>query len=130
MSQRGLSFKPFSQRLVERLARGQRMGPGAYMYVVHRLTALVLTLYLFVHLYVLGSVLSGPNGFDQIMAMMATPLFRLGELGLVWVVLFHTLNGLRLAVVNLAPEVNQRVLAYGVVALSFGVALASLPLFL
>ena len=130
MSRHNLNFKPFSWRLVERLARGRRMGPGAYMYVAHRFTGIVLTIYLFVHLYVLGSVLSGPNSFDRIMAMLATPLFRLAELGLVWVVLFHTLNGLRLAIVNLAPSVNQRALAYAVVATSFGVAIASLPLFL
>ena len=130
MTRRGLGFKPFSRRLVERLARGQRMGPGAYMYVVHRFTAIVLTCYLYIHLFVLGSVLSGPDGFDRMMAMMASPVVRVGELGLVWVVLFHALNGLRLLVVNLAPGVNQRNLAYGVVAGSLGVAIASLPLFL
>lgn len=130
MSQRGLGFKPFSRRLVERLARGQRMGPGAYMYVVHRLTAIVLTVYLYLHLVVLGSVLSGPDGFNRVMLMTANPLVRLAELGLVWTALFHTLNGLRLMVVNLAPGANQRMLAYAVVLTSLGIAAASLPLFL
>lgn len=130
MSQRGIGFKPFSRRLVERLAHGQRMGPGAYMYVVHRLTAILLTIYLYVHLVVLGSVLSGPDGFDRAMQMTVNPLVRLAELGLVWVVLFHALNGLRLMVVNLAPGANQRILAYAVVLTSLGIAVASLPLFL
>ncbi len=106
------------------------MGTGAYMFVVHRITALVLTVYLFVHLYVLGSVLSGPNGFDRVMQMLTNPAIRLAELGLVWVVFFHAFNGLRLTALNLVPTLNQRRLAYGVVALSLGLALASLPLFL
>ncbi len=130
MSERSPGFKPFSQRVVERLARGQPMGPGAYMFVVPRITALVLTVYLFVHLYVLGSVLSGPDGFDRVMQMLNSPVIRLAELGLVWVVLFHAFNGLRLTALNLAPGLNQRGLAYGVVVLSLGIALASLPLFL
>lgn len=131
MSQRhSIGFKSFSRRIVERLARGQPMGPGAYMYVLHRITALILTFYLFVHLYVLGSVLSGPNGFDRTMDLMTDPVVRLLELGLVWVVLFHALNGLRLTAVNLAPQLNQRLLALGVVVVSLGLALISLPLFL
>lgn len=130
MSKRSPGFKPFSQRLVERLARGQRMGPGAYMFVAHRFTAIVLTFYLYLHLFVLGSVLSGPDGFNRAMQMTANPLVRLAELGLVWVVLFHALNGLRLAVVNFAPGINQRSLAYAVTIVSFAIALVSLPLFL
>jgi succinate dehydrogenase / fumarate reductase, cytochrome b subunit len=131
MSQRhSIGFKAFSRRVVERLARGQPMGPGAYMYVVHRITALVITFYLYLHLYTLGSVLSGPGGFDAAMQLMTQPIVRLLELGLIWVVLFHALNGLRLTAVNLMPHLNQRYLAYGVVFISLGLALISLPLFL
>ena len=130
MSQRGRSFKPFSHRFIQRLARGQTMGLGAYMYVAHRLTGLVLIAYLIAHLIVIGSALSGPDGFNQMMTMTANPLVRIGELVLVWVALFHLLNGLRLIVLNLAPSVSQRSLAYGVVVVSFVVIIASIPLFM
>lgn len=127
---RRIGYKSFSLRFIERLARGQPMGLGAYMYVAHRLTGLLLIFYLFVHLVAIGSVLTGPDGFNQMITMTASPIVRLGELGLVWVALFHTLNGLRLVVLNVAPTVSQRSLAYAVVIVSFGVSIASVPLFL
>jgi succinate dehydrogenase cytochrome b556 subunit len=131
MSQRhSIGFKMFSRRVVERLARGQPMGPGAYMYVVHRITALVITFYLYLHLYTLGSVLTSPERFDATMELMTQPVARILELGLIWVVLFHALNGLRLTAVNFIPRLNQRYLAYGVIFISLGLALVSLPLFL
>ena len=106
------------------------MGLGAYMFVTHRLTAVGLTIYLYVHLITLGSVLKGPQSFDRAMALMNRPSVRLLELLLVGAVLFHTLNGLRLCILAVAPRVNQRWLAYTVLAISLLVLAASLPLFL
>lgn len=130
MSYRGPGFKPFSHRFVQRLARGQRMGPGAYMFVAHRITAVLLTVYIYAHLVFLGSVLSGPDGFNNLMQITNNTVVRLLELGLVWIVIFHMLNGLRLVVLNLAPDTNQRLLAYGVTGVTCVVAVVSLPLFL
>jgi succinate dehydrogenase / fumarate reductase cytochrome b subunit len=105
------------------------MGVGAYMYVAHRLTGLILTVYLYVHLVTLGSVLQGEDGFDRAMALMNRPMVRLLELLLVWVVLFHALNGVRLCLLAVTSAVDQKWLAYAVVAVSFLVTLFSLPLF-
>jgi succinate dehydrogenase / fumarate reductase cytochrome b subunit len=105
------------------------MGVGAYVYVAHRLTGLILTVYLYVHLVTLGSVLQGPGGFDRAMALMNRPAVRLLELALVWVVVFHALNGARLCLLAVTPVANQKWLAYAVVAAAFLVALVSWPLF-
>jgi succinate dehydrogenase/fumarate reductase cytochrome b subunit len=64
------------------------------------------------------------------MALMDTPTVRLLELLLVWLVLFHALNGLRLVALSLAPGLNQRGLSYAVVIGSALIVLVSLPLFL
>lgn len=120
----------FAARFIVRLARGRPMGFGAYMFVAHRLTALILTIYLYVHLVTLGSVLGGPDGFDRAMAMMTTRTVRLLELGLVLLVVFHTFNGLRLSLLVLFPGINQRWLSYAVVTASLAVVVLSLPLFL
>lgn len=106
------------------------MGVGAYMFVLHRVTALALTIYLYVHLVTLGSVLQGPDSFDRAMALMNRPVIRLLELLLVWVVLLHTLNGLRLCVLAVVPGVSQRALSYAVLVVSVLIVLGSLPLFL
>jgi len=99
-------------------------------WVAHRITGLVLLGYLFLHLYTLGSILQGPAPFDTAMALMAQPAVRLLELGLVWVVLFHAFNGIRLIVLHLIPAASQRALACAVGAATVVVGLASLPLFL
>ncbi len=120
----------FWNHFFTRLAQGRPMGIGAYMFVMHRLTGVALTVYLYVHLITLGSILQGPDRFDQAMALMSRPGVRLMELVLIWVVLFHTLNGVRLLVLAIAPKVDQKWLACAVVAASVLIALASLPFFL
>jgi succinate dehydrogenase / fumarate reductase cytochrome b subunit len=120
----------FSRRFLTRLASGRPMGVGAVMYVAHRLTGLLLTVYLYIHLVTLGSVLQGPDGFDRAMVLMSQPVIRLLELALVGVVVFHAFNGLRLCLLALVPLANQKWLAYAVVAVSVLVMLLSLPLFL
>lgn len=134
MSSVGVSVRPphqsFASRFILRLARGRPMGLGAYMFVAHRLTALALTIYLYVHLITLGAVLGGRDDFDRAMAIMNNPTVRLLELGLVWLVLFHTLNGLRLSALVLIPGASQRWLSYGVVTVFVVIMLLSLPLFL
>jgi succinate dehydrogenase/fumarate reductase cytochrome b subunit len=64
------------------------------------------------------------------MALMARPAVRLLELGLVWVVMFHALNGVRLIVLHVVPAANHRTLAFAVGVATVVVGLASLPLFL
>lgn len=118
------------QKLITRLARGRPAGIGAYMFVAHRIAAVALTIYLCVHLVTLGRVLDGPGGFDRAMAMMNTPLVRLLELGLVGLVVFHTLNGLRLTLLAVTPAFGQRWLSYAVIVLSLCILIASLPFFL
>jgi succinate dehydrogenase / fumarate reductase cytochrome b subunit len=120
----------FGSRFVQRLARGRPMGVGAYMFVAHRLTALAITIYLYVHLITLGSVLNGRESFDRTMALMNGTTIRLLELGLVALVLFHTLNGVRLSLLAFFPGISQRWLSYGVVTVSVVVVILSLPLFL
>lgn len=106
------------------------MGIGAYMFVAHRLAAVGLTVYLYVHLVTLGRVLTGPEGFDRAMALMNTPAIRLLELALVWVVLFHMLNGIRVSLLAMFPWLNQKWLSYAVISVSVAIAVLSLPFFL
>ena len=120
----------FWKRYVTRLAQGHPMGVGTNLFVLHRLTGLALTVYLYLHLITLGSILQGPDRFNQAMEWMSRPSVRFMELVLVWVVLFHTLNGVRLIVLAIAPKIDQKWLAYTVVAASFLITLASVPFFL
>jgi succinate dehydrogenase / fumarate reductase cytochrome b subunit len=79
---------------------GHRWFSGSLAWVVHRATGIVLTLYLFAHLYVL-SHLRDPQEFEALMAMAENPLVKLAEVGLLAAVAAHMLNGIRLTLLDL-----------------------------
>jgi succinate dehydrogenase / fumarate reductase cytochrome b subunit len=73
---------------------------GFLSFVLRRLTGVALVLYLFTHMWVIGSALGGPESFDARLATVQTPLFKLAEIALLAAVLVHGFDGLRLLLVN------------------------------
>ncbi len=100
-----------------------------YVWVAHRVTGLILVGYLFLHLWSLSAVLDGAESFDEVMAFFDHPFLRALELGLIGIVVLHTLNGLRLVWLDLFPDWSQQGLMYAVLIVSLLVVLASLPFF-
>lgn len=119
----------YTARFIARTARGERLGLEGYLWAAHRLSGVVLILYLFVHLVTLSAVLRGPAAFDAAMTAMERPVVRLFELVLVVVASFHALNGLRLFGLHAAPGRCQRALAYGVIAATVVLAALLVPVF-
>jgi succinate dehydrogenase / fumarate reductase cytochrome b subunit len=76
-----------------------KWGAGLIAWMVHRFTGIALTLYIFVHLYVLSS-LRDPERFESMMGLMQNPLVKLGELGLLALVAAHALNGVRVTLLE------------------------------
>ena len=105
------------------------MGFEAYAWAAQRVTGIGLLIFLAWHLYTLNAIISGPAAYDRVMKSMEAPLFKIGELLLLWVVLFHALNGLRLILLNLIPELSHKKLAYTVSIVSLGLVLLSIPIF-
>jgi succinate dehydrogenase / fumarate reductase cytochrome b subunit len=68
---------------------------GSWAFILSRITALGLTLYLFMHLLVLGQLAQGPGAYDQFIKLTHNPWFGLGELLVIAAGLIHGLNGLR-----------------------------------
>ena len=75
---------------------GGRYGIERYAYSLHRLTGIVLILYLPLHLYITSVRLQGEAAWENLMARFDTPLMHLLEFLLFGAFLFHGLNGLRL----------------------------------
>lgn len=97
---------------------------GSLAWLLHRITGAILTLYLFAHFYVLSS-LKDPERFESIMSMTKNPLVKLGELGLLVVVAAHTLNGIRVTVLELGVAGrHQKSLFWSATALVLGIAAA------
>ena len=117
-------------RLTGRVFRGGRVGLDGHLYLAHRISGVVLAVYLFVHLYTLSAVLRGAESFDAVMEAFENPVVRLLELLLVVGVLFHTLNGIRLIILHFTPFRRSPALAWATVVLPVLVGVASLRLFL
>ena len=116
-------------RFIERTMRGQRPGIGAYAWVAHRITGLILVAYLLLHIFTLSVVLQGPDAFDRAMATFENPIVQFLELLLIWIVFWHTLNGLRLIALHFWPGRDQRPLIIGETVLTIVVMIVSIPIF-
>lgn len=73
---------------------------GTWAFILNRITALGLTIYLFPHLIVLGQLAQGPEAYDNFLATIESPFFVFGEWLVVTAGLIHGLNGLRIALTS------------------------------
>lgn len=119
--------KKIFRRFVQRSIAGERLGFEAYVWAAQRVSGFVLFVFFFVHLYTLSAVFGGAQAYDEALRSMATPVVKIGELLLVWVILFHSLNGMRLVLFNFFPELNHRKLAYTISVASVILTLISAP---
>jgi succinate dehydrogenase / fumarate reductase, cytochrome b subunit len=91
---------------------------GTWAFILNRLSGIGLTVYLFLHLIVLGTLARGPEAYDSFIQLAKSPLFVLGELFVVVGGLYHGLNGLRIALTSFGIGVaHQRRLFYAVLAI-------------
>ncbi|MCA9937236.1 MAG: succinate dehydrogenase, cytochrome b556 subunit [Anaerolineales bacterium] len=74
---------------------------GSWAFAINRLTGLGLVLYLFLHLAVLSTLLQGEAGWDRFLQLARSPLFLLLDVVLIFGILFHGLNGIRVALVGM-----------------------------
>jgi succinate dehydrogenase / fumarate reductase cytochrome b subunit len=78
--------------------KGKRAGFWAY--VVMRLSAVGLVLYLFLHLAILSQLAMGPSQWDGFVALAKSPAFLLLDIVLIVGILAHGLNGIRLSLIG------------------------------
>ncbi len=75
---------------------------GTFSWFLHRITGLLLLFYLFTHMWVLGSANKGAEAFDERLGMVQTPLFHFLEIGLIFVIFYHMVNGLSITIMDFA----------------------------
>jgi succinate dehydrogenase / fumarate reductase cytochrome b subunit len=80
---------------------GGRYGLDRYAYTLHRLTGLGILAYFILHIFVTGARLGGPQQWDRRMALLAHPIFKVGEFLVFLAFAFHAINGIRLVLVEL-----------------------------
>ncbi len=97
--------------------RGRSISTIAF--ALNRLTAVGLTVYLFLHLGILSLLLRGPEGWDSFVAVAKTPLFLTLDVILLFGVVYHMFNGIRVAMVGMGvANKQQKALFYGLVGLA------------
>jgi succinate dehydrogenase / fumarate reductase cytochrome b subunit len=95
---------------------------GQWAYWLHRLTGLGTLLFLTIHILDTSTVYFAPDLYQHAIAIYRMTPFMLGEIVLVFCVLYHGVNGLRVALFDLRPslwrEDRQRTSFWWVLGLS------------
>ncbi len=75
---------------------------GQWAFLGHRISGFLVFLFLLLHI-VDVSMVRWPSVYDEIHALYGNVLLRLFEVGLLFALLFHTFNGLRIVAVDFFP---------------------------
>ena len=82
-------------------------GHGGRALALHRVTGLVIVLYLYLHLAVLSMLLIGHSAWSSFLSLVTAKSFLALEVVLIAAVLFHGLNGIRVALVGSGIAVTR-----------------------
>lgn len=94
---------------------------GTLAHIVHRVTGLLLVVYLVMHIYVVTQASLDGQNYESILETFRSPVFVAGELILILGGLVHGLNGVRLTLFDMGIGLKrQKVLfwAFMVVAVA------------
>jgi len=92
---------------------------SGWAFILNRVTALGLTVYLYLHLIILGQLAKGPEGYDGFLILVRNPLAITGELIVVAGGILHGLNGIRIILTTFGVSVTrQKQLFYVMMAIS------------
>jgi succinate dehydrogenase / fumarate reductase cytochrome b subunit len=100
--------------------RKGRFGPlykgheGQYSWLLHRVTGVAIILFLFAHVVDTAVVGWGPEAYNRVASVYHNPFVRLLELGLVAAVLFHSINGVKITLIDFFPRLTRQVRALGI----------------
>ena len=78
--------------------------PGQYSWILHRITGVAIILFLFMHVVDTALIGWGPEAYDRVLRAYQNPLVHLLELGLVIAVLYHSINGFKITLIDFFPK--------------------------
>ncbi|MFT3714650.1 MAG: succinate dehydrogenase, cytochrome b556 subunit [Gordonia sp. (in: high G+C Gram-positive bacteria)] len=101
-----------------------RGDPGMWSWVMQRITGVTIFFFLFVHVLDTAVIRVNENTYTEIINTYKTPIIGLMEIGLVFCVLYHALNGIRIILVDFwskGPKYQRQMLwvVLGVFAVTF-----------
>jgi succinate dehydrogenase / fumarate reductase cytochrome b subunit len=83
---------------------GYRGREGQLSFLLHRLSGVGVVLFLTIHILDTATVYFFPSLYVHAIDLYRSTLFGIGEIGLVFAVLFHGSNGIRIAIFDWFPQ--------------------------
>jgi len=82
---------------------------GQLSFLLHRVTGLGTLLFLTIHIVDTAMVYFYPPLYEEAVLLYQNPIFMVGEIALVFCVIFHGANGLRIAYIDLFKPKKWRI---------------------
>jgi len=98
--------------------------PGQLAFILHRIAGLAVLGYLSLHILTTSTVFFAPSWYDILIEIFRNPFIMIIEMILSFFVVFHGVNGLRLAYIDLfRPDLWSRRATYKFRNLTFAVTI-------
>lgn len=81
---------------------------GNILWLLHRISGLGIVLFLGFHIFGMSMSAFNPPLHEQMLELYKTPLFSVLELGLAACLIFHAVNGTRIAILELRPKLWEK----------------------
>ena len=93
---------------------------GMWTWLLHRVTGLGILAFLVIHVVDTAIVVYWPDLYEHALDLYKNPVFRFAEVVIVFAVLYHALNGLRIIIQDFWPVamMNYRKLAWAAAGLT------------
>jgi len=88
------------------------MKTGMWAWVGHRLTGIILVVYVFMHLSFLTQASLSHQKFDSLMQVTAQPAFVFMDFMLVCAVIYHAMNGFRVVMFDMGLGIRKQKLVF------------------
>ncbi len=83
-------------------------GTGMWAWLLHRISGLVLVVYLLAHIIVISQGrVQGQEGFDNLFRTLESPPFILLDVLLVGAVIYHAFNGIRVMLMDIGVTIRS-----------------------
>lgn len=80
---------------------------GMWAWILHRATGVGILLFLLIHIVDTALILLGPETYNHMISLYKQPFFRPMEVGLLAAILYHSLNGIRISVLDFWPHLMK-----------------------
>ena len=105
-------IKKFDQKDWIKTNLSYRKDPGSWAWILHRISGIALIGYLFLHIWSVSPLSQGKAAFEHKMSLYSTKFFMFVEWFLFAFVLFHSLNGIRIVLVDWAEGAKYHKILY------------------